>query len=57
MEQICPDCGSENVEQFEEVGKVYYECLDCTIWFDPEHPEVKRDQQRIREGKEPLGAL
>lgn len=50
MKQICPDCGSKNVQEYE--GEC--DCLDCGVWYDPEHPAVKEDQRRIREGKEPL---
>ena len=49
-EQICPDCGSENVEYCCE--EELWDCLDCGIWYDAMHPDVIRDQSLIRSPRE-----
>ena len=48
---ICPGCGSKRVEGNDHDH--LWDCLNCTCYFDPEHPQTKIDQQRIREGEEP----
>jgi 5-methylcytosine-specific restriction endonuclease McrA len=39
---ICPECGCEDTEWSE--SEKLYDCLNCGLDFDPEHPAVQRDQ-------------